>query len=502
MDNRIRATADGVLKTALCGTYLSELTSGHKPCGGHGACGKCKVLASGALSAPTDAEKRLLSPDELLRGVRLACQTQALGDCEITSLAKETGVMSVTDGILPAFSLSATFREYGAAIDLGTTTLAARLYDRNGALLSTTSLPNPQRTHGADVISRIESACDGQLQALSRAVRLALDHLLTELARSGGVRTEQIERVVVTGNTVMLSLAAEEDLEPFSHAPFCAKRLFDETLCARSLSLASLNPDTPIYFPPCISAFLGADLVCAILATGLCTKKTAVLADVGTNGEIALWHEGKLSACSTAAGPAFEGVGISMGMLCAEGAIDRVCIEKGTLKVHTVGEGTPKGICGSGLIDAVACLLELGILDESGYLEADKFPIAPPVCITPKDLRMLQLAKSAICAGVQTLLHENTLTPTDVSDFFLAGGFGNELNRENAARIGLLPKLLAERALPVGNAALVGAAMLLLNKEACEQARSIAKSAQVSDLSASSVFTERYTLGMALEEQP
>ena len=154
-----------------------------------------------------------------------------------------------------------------------------------------------------------------------------------------------------------------------------------------------------------MSAFVGADITTALLVSGICSKPdTRMLVDIGTNGEIALWHRGQLSCCSTAAGPAFEGAGLSMGMAGKTGAVDHVRVQDGALQAHVIGGGAPKGICGSGVIDALACLLELEQLDETGLLEQDPAPVAPPVCLTQKDVRMVQLAKSAICAGLSTLL--------------------------------------------------------------------------------------------------
>ena len=297
----------------------------------------------------------------------------------------------------------------------------------------------------------------------------------------------------------MLSLLTETSPEPFSHAPFEAKRLFGETLSAAELKVRVLKKDTKIYVAPCISAFVGADTVCALLATELCSKDTAMLADIGTNGEIALWHNGKLTVCSTAAGPAFEGVGISMGMRGAAGAIDKVTLINGKLEPHVIGNVPPAGICGSGLIDAVACLLDNETIDETGYFEEESTLIKAPVSITRQDIRMLQLAKSAIKAGVMTLLHNQGLSEADISSLYIAGGFGNYLNKRNAARIGLLPKTLAARSLSAGNAALSGASMILLNSASKTKAEAIAKVANVTELATDPFFSEEYVAGMLFE---
>ena len=482
------------------GTVLSEIIAGEKPCGGHGKCGKCKVIARGALSELTDAERVHLTENELAEGVRLSCLTYALGDCEVRSLVGRETSRIVTDGVLPAFDLEPTFTQYGAAIDIGTTTLAARLYSTDATLLAEASRLNPQQAWGADVISRIEAALDGKADQLAHSIRNALSEMLMELSQKAGISVREIDGVVITGNTVMLSLLTQESVEPFSHAPFAAKRLFGETFTAEELELSCLLPNTEVYLPHCISAFVGADTTCAILATELTKNATPVmLVDIGTNGEMAIWHDGKLTVCSTAAGPAFEGVGISMGMRGAIGAIDKVSLSDDALCAHVIGETAPKGICGSGLVDAVACMLDAEILDESGFLEDEPFVIREPVSLTQKDIRMLQLAKSAICAGLMTLIRGETLTPDAISVLFIAGGFGNYLNSQSAARIGLLPKALAERSKAVGNAALGGAVMLLLCHGLRLDCQTMIDGCHVLDLSSDETFIEEYTEGMMFE---
>jgi uncharacterized 2Fe-2S/4Fe-4S cluster protein (DUF4445 family) len=348
------------------------------------------------------------------------------------------------------------------------------------------------------VINRIEAALDGNARALANAIRGAINEMLATLAGSARIAPNKIDGVVITGNTVMLSLLTAEDVEPFSHAPFRAERLFGETLTAKELGLSSLSEAAPVYLPPCISAFVGADTVCALLATELTKGETALLADIGTNGEMALWHGGRLSVCSTAAGPAFEGVGISQGMRGEEGAVDRVYPVNGRMHAHVIGEGAPRGICGSGLVDAAATMLDLEILDESGYLE-DACPIAEGVSVTPEDVRALQLAKSAIAAGLLTLLWEAGLSKEGALPLFIAGGFGTYLDRRNAERIGLLPRGLARSSVAVGNAALAGASLLLLDREAEVRALSLARRAHTVELATHPVFSEKFMETMTFE---
>lgn len=498
MEKAIRVTVNGKVKFADAGALLSEVIIGEKPCGGHGKCGKCRVIAKGNLSSPTETERKFLDEANLARGYRLACMTRAIGDCEITT-AQEEKMHIAVDGNLPAFQINPTFDNYGVAIDIGTTTIVAKLYDRSGRLLASTSHLNPQQKWGADVISRIEAALKGDASKLAKSVRFSLISAIQDLANASKIETNQIDGVVITGNTVMLSLLCEESVLPFSSAPFEAKRLFGEEISAGELGIQCLKQHIPIYLAPCISAFVGADTVCAIIATQLCLGSTAMLADIGTNGELALWHKNKLTVCSTAAGPAFEGVGISMGMRGESGAIDKVSIQNGKLVPHTINDTDPIGICGSGLVDAIACMLEIGALDEVGYFEGDKFVISGSVCVFPKDIRMFQLAKSAIFAGIMSLIEDGDLTIEDVQSLFIAGGFGNYLNHYNAMKIGLIPQKLNGATKAVGNAALAGATMLLLSHNKRYEAEKLAKKAKVLDLATNPTFSRLFFAGMTLE---
>ncbi len=500
MNDMIKIIVNGESRSLPSGLTLSEITGGEAPCGGHGKCGKCKVKARGNLSAPSEAELRLLTEDELRRGIRLACKTIAEGDCEVETLTSSDDAQIVTGGASVGFELKPTFRKYGAAIDIGTTTLAARVYDTGGALLAEHSRLNPQSEWGADVISRIEASMGGKSCELAQSILSALDEMILSLSSSAKIDPQEIDDVVITGNTVMLSLLTCEDTEPFSHAPFEAKRLFGETLSAKTLGLDSLESEASVYLPPCISAFVGADTVCALLATDLCGSDCAMLADIGTNGEMALSFNGSLTVCSTAAGPAFEGVGISMGMRGAVGAIDKVSLAGDELEVHVIGEGEAVGICGSGLVDAAAAMLEAEIIDETGALDDDPFVLKSPVSLSGKDIRMLQLAKSAICAGLMTLAENAGLEPDDIPKLYIAGGFGNYLNKESAARIGMLPRSLAENSETVGNAALGGASMMLLNSDMSDQAKEMAQNARTLDLSKDKGFSEKFMMGMMFEE--
>ena len=470
------------------------------PCAGLGRCGKCRVTAHGELSAPSEAERRHLSETELAAGVRLACQCRALGSCTAAKAEPDKNVQTRIrlDGVMPEFAHDPLFARYGAAIDIGTTTLAAQLYGAQG-LLAEAAAPNPQSSFGADVISRIGRSLAGDGAALAAAIRGALSSLLTAMAADAAIAPADIDAIVVTGNTAMLYLFTQRNPDCLAHAPFEADCLFGTALEAAALDLPC--PRAQVYLPRCISAFVGADITCAILASGMCTRPaTALLTDIGTNGEMALWHEGELLCCSTAAGPAFEGAGLSMGMGGRTGAVDRVWLDDaGALHAHVLGEGAPEGLCGSGVIDAVACLLRSGRMDETGVLEDAPAVIAAPAALSQADIRQVQLAKSAIAAGITAMLHSAQVAPAQVETLYIAGGFGSYLRIESAAAIGLIPPALAVRADVIGNAALSGAVMILLQKNHREVCVGLAGKAKTLELTTSADFIEAYTEGMLFE---
>ncbi|MBQ9079560.1 MAG: DUF4445 domain-containing protein [Clostridia bacterium] len=491
-------TTENEIYTVDIGTRLDAALGLPLACGGHGRCGKCKVTAHGSLSPLSESEQRLLTAQEIADGVRLACRAKIMGNCRVEKYAPHTPDLKIMlDGTAASHTCLPAFKKYAIAIDIGTTTLAARLYDTNGKLIGEGGGKNPQVAWGADVVSRIEASVGGQKDALARSIRDAVDKLIQELASSAGICTQDIDGLVITGNTAMLVFLTRGDAEPMSHAPFCPEEPFGRVLTAGELGLTSLHPDTQIYLPPCISAFVGADMLCAVLAVNMCeSDETSLLSDIGTNGEMGLWHNGVLRVCSTAAGPAFEGAMIEMGMNGSAGAVDHVTLCNGKPAAHVIGECAPVGICGSGLIDAVACLLDCEELDESGYLEDGSAVITPPVILTQKDIRMVQLAKSAICAGITTLISAAGIDGRDIDKFYIAGGFGSYLNIKNAGRIGLVPPSLTDRATAVGNAALAGASMLLLDTSLRRKALDMSKNATLTDLASSPVFSEAYMRGM------
>ncbi len=500
-----KVICNGIVLEVPLHTTLSQAIGLHQPlelpCAAQGRCGKCRVVASGALSPLSSAEHTHLSPAEQAAGVRLACQCSVEGDCTVTVAAKAESRVRVS-GNMPAFPLAPCFATYGIAVDIGTTTLAAQLYDAAGTLLAQAGGQNPQVAFGADVISRIEGSLAGKGDALATCVRGAVSGLVAQLCQAVNITPAAIEQLVITGNTAMLYLLTGKNPETLSHAPFAADCLFGYPVAAAALDLPCAN--ATVYLPPCMSAFVGADITTALLASEICdAPHTALLADIGTNGEMALWHAGKLYCCSTAAGPAFEGAGLSMGMAGKDGAIDAVTVTaENTYQVHTLGDVAPVGICGSGIIDAVACFLQTEELDETGLLEDDEVLLAQAVTVTQADIRMVQLAKSALCAGMTTLVAcTDGLSDKDVASLSIAGGFGSYINLENAAAIGLIPPEYISKTRVIGNAALSGAAMLLLNETFRQTAASLAGAAITIDLSTNPRFSEAYRMGMLFGEE-
>ncbi len=465
------------------------------PCGGIKKCVKCRVKASGNLSKMCEDEKNALSQQELNDNIRLACFCTVLGDCKIIlNDAIKSKIKS--DGILPEFEKEPLFENYGIAFDIGTTTLAAHLYSKE-TLLSKTTSANPQVQYGADVITRISYALESEqnTKEIANCLKNKMNDMLQILCDNASISALQVDFAVIVGNTTMLYLLNERNAYCLSRAPFEADFLFDDNASAKELGLIIQN--AKIYFPPCISAFVGADITCSVLASDMCKHdSTNLLVDIGTNGEIALWQNNNLLCCSTAAGPACEGSGIKMGMNGGTGVIDHVFVNDGEISAHVIGETNAIGICGSGVIDAISCLLNVEEIDETGFMENDEAIILQPVIITQKDVRLIQLAKSAICAGIETMLEEKNLNFDDLENFYVAGGFGSYLNIESAAHIGLVPKAAPKKAKVLGNAALMGACAILLSKQMQQNALQIVKKAKAIDLSTSSIFTDKYTNGM------
>ncbi len=420
------------------------------PCGGCSACGGCRVrLVDGAIPI-TEGMREALTEEELAAGWRLACQADA--SVPVTLDIEQWSARILTDDSRVAVEPAEGF---GAVVDLGTTTLVVELVDlATGDICGVLTGLNPQGRHGSDVMSRIEFDLR-EPGVLTERIRGTVGVMLAEIARGREVR-----EVLLCGNTAMHHLFCGESVEPLSHVPFSSP-----SLGARSFAGTDLGWNAGVVtFLPCVGGFVGSDLLAGLVACGMAeSSRVVALMDLGTNGEIALGNRDGILCASTAAGPAFEGGRIRMGMRAGDGAIDRVEVTgEGGLRCHVLGGGEARGICGSGLVDAAAVGLSLGLVAASGRLAGGALRLEGAVQLSQSDFRELQLAKGAIAAGLEILRKQLGAATEDVETIYLAGAFGNYVRVESARRIGLLPAWDAP-VTPVGNSAVRGARMLLLN---------------------------------------
>ena len=414
---------------------------------------------------------------------------------------------------------------YALAVDIGTSTVAMYLLNlTDGTIIDVTARENPQRAFGADVISRINHIIEDKagLENQTAIIMSALDDMSTNICEKNSVAPDKIYYACITGNTIMQHIAAGLDPSGIANAPFIAGSLFDaEIPCAR-LGL-KINPQAQVYFPLCFASYVGGDIATGILASKTDTDdETRIFLDVGTNGEIALKKDGKLTLCATAAGPAFEGAHIKKGTAGIQGAINRVWIEDGEVRCETIGNAKPIGICGSGIIDAVAVMLSIGAIDETGRIvdddelegdnaaftshlgEADGDTVfyidkTAQIYITQKDIREIQLAKSAVCAGILTLLDHTGTSVSEVKSLILAGGFGAHMNPSSACKIGLIPSELERLIIPGGNTAGMGAVACALTSQSRARITAMGEISQYLELSGNPYFMDVYIEKMMFE---
>lgn len=460
--------ADG---TSILSAQIAAGLAPDAPCGGQGTCGKCRVIWEGESV--------------------LACQTAVTRDMTVflPEHSREKILTQARSTVLCADGQ----HSYAVAFDIGTTTLVGFLLDgRSGALLATAGALNPQTQYGADVISRIQTALDGEGAALRRCVSDALGTLTEELAAKAGIASEQITLACVVGNTAMHHLFLGIDPSALVTPPYmptvCAA--IEEPIRAR-LPIAQ---EGILRVLPNIAGFVGADTVGCLLAAEFDRlQELTLLIDIGTNGEMVLGTHQRRIACSTAAGPAFEGAKISQGMRGAAGAIDHVWLENGTLRFHVIEDAAPIGLCGSGLLDLVACLLDTGEIDESGRLAKKQYTLpGTSVTLTQKDVREVQLAKGAIRAGIELMCRALHVAPEEIRTVLLAGAFGNYLNPASACRIGMLPPCLAGRIRGIGNAAGEGAKRAAVNRAEWSRAEALAVGTEFLELASLSDFQDRF----------
>ena len=409
-----------------------------------------------------------------------------------------------------------------AAFDIGTTTVAGYLLDgRTGEQLATASALNVQTEYGADVIMRANYSLEHGAEELSACIRVLLKKLIRTLCKEAGKEPEDIYQVSVVGNTCMHHLFLGIVPDSLVHAPYNPAISHGLTFPAEKFRLG-IHPGGQLIALPVIAGFVGADTVACLLAVNLEEeKKMTLMIDIGTNGEIVLGNSKRRIACSTAAGPAFEGAKIACGMRGAEGAVEHAHLEEGRLVCKVIGGGKPTGICGSGLIDIIAGLLEAGVIDETGRLMEGPRVVqiddntktayllagpsesgnGKPVYLSQKDIREVQLAKGAIAAGIALLAEQMGITLEQIEQVYIAGAFGNYMDPAGACRIGMLPGILKDRIIPVGNAAGEGAKLALLNNKELERAERLARHTEFLELAALPEFQDEFVDQLEFPEE-
>ena len=524
--------------------YLHEALDRHgisltAYCDGMGLCGKCIVqirLADGSAPPITDADKKFLSETELNDGFRLACQWRVICNAEITipekSRVNHLNILTKASGDekLHAGADFNTDKPYGFAFDIGTTTVVGSILDyRTGKTVGISSALNGQQKYGADVISRINHSlsADGLAELHFELIK-TINTIIKNALSESGVSKKEINEIVFTGNSVMLHTLHNESMKNMAQLPFEPSYKSAQKARARDLGI-DLDDATQLYSFPLVSGFVGGDTVACMLATDIDkAEKKVLIIDIGTNGEVALGNNKGWTTTSAPAGPAFEGARISAGMRGANGAIEHVKISDCKMIIDVIGQQAPVGICGTGLIDAAAELLNRGLLDYTGRLvDKDELPEDTPewlaarlvkatgdtafllfdpekdsffdngakpekIFLTQKDFRELQLAKAAVGTACELLLKSANVDLNDVCCVMLAGAFGNYLRPANARRIGLIPNVPMEKIHFVGNAASTGAKRALMSKKEKARVEKIAEEAEHIELAADPSFQMSY----------
>jgi uncharacterized 2Fe-2S/4Fe-4S cluster protein (DUF4445 family) len=494
-------------------------------CRGNGACGLCIVqVENGEVNGFTKNELLLLTSDQIDWNARLACQLMPEGDLtiRIVGAASSRGWR-----VLPPSRLSSAFsnlrplaaneskgstdNHYGLAVDLGTTHISVSLWDLTHAnRLSGRVGLNPQYRFGTDVVTRLIAAGESPENARRMALKplYAIGEALRDMCLHDGIDPRMLTRVAIVGNTAMLALLTETDpgilLRPHSWTqPFDCRQDRSHSW----VNLLGVHPEASIEVVSPFAGFVGSDLLAGVLASHLTDNPGGLLIDFGTNSEIALWDGNKLWITSAAGGPAFEGCGMQCGMPAEPGAIYRVGPVPDSTYFHleVIGRGKARGICGSGLVDLIACLRGAGALTPTGKLtpphSKDGFIVQPEPMIrmTHRDVDMLQRAKAAIGVGIKTLLNVTGMSAKELSRVCVCGAFGEHLNICNAQRIGLLPATLPERIELCGNTALAGCERLLLSPTGAEDLESLRQRATIINLSQSSDFESLFLESLYLQ---
>jgi uncharacterized 2Fe-2S/4Fe-4S cluster protein (DUF4445 family) len=537
-ENKVRATKTvHVPSSTLLTVAASEVGIQFRTdCGGAGTCGKCKVDINGnkQLACQTVVENNLnvIVPETALRHDEklVIVQAESFLDDQQHNIIKRTG------------------HRFGVAVDIGTTTLVAELHGfHDSNAVWTVSRANPQRNYGDDVITRIQKVIEEPafLAKLQQLVVETVNEMLMELSAKAGIDATEISLVVVAGNTVMEHFFLGLDPSPLGFAPFTAP-VSEYPVCLGSDIGLKIAPNGIIETLPIFGGFVGGDIVAGVLATEIHRKSyeqykknqkdsflkkscAFFLIDVGTNGELVLCYNDEIYTAATAAGPAFEGGRIEYGMLAVPGAIDRVELQTlesegtqtGELIVSTIDHCPPKGICGSGLIDAVSELLRYGLIKPNGQFNVkadspflrfwamnngkpsfvlsseDVSATGEAILLTQRDIRQLQLATGAIRAGIRLLLRQKNLQPEHIETFYVGGGFGNFIRPEAARRIGLLPREVPlDRIRFCGNTSLAGARLSLLDSRYRDESLLLTRQVHHLELASLSNFATEYADAM------
>lgn len=462
------------------GVYLDA------PCGGKGKCGKCKVMVDG---------KEVLS-----------CQTIVDRDMTVTIPDRER-LNVLHNGIDTQRKINPLKKGFLLAFDIGTTSVVCFLLDgKTGEELASASMLNPQTAFGADVISRIQAALAGSLEREAQVIREGMTELIRKVCMEAQITPEEIGVVSVVGNPAMQQLFLGISPENLAGVPFAPVLTSVKTVpCAAYLPICT---NAELLILPDISGYIGADTLGCVLSTKLYeAEDITLMVDIGTNGEMVLGNRDRMIACSTAAGPALEGANIRFGMRGMNGAIDHVRMENGKMQCSIIGGGTAKGICGSGLIDAVAALLDAGLLNKRGRIQGtDEVDgervvyLTHEIYLSQDDIRQVQLAKGAIHAGISLMAKQLGIGLGEIKHVLLAGAFGSYLNPASACRIGLLPKELEGKITAVGNAAGSGAKMLACDWELLKVSQALTEKIEFLELASLPEFSRTFARSMNFQE--
>ena len=425
------------------------------PCGGKGTCGKCRVRLLDGEIIKTPVHQQKIEQLGLGSDWRLACFSQCMSD--IILEIEQFNHLILADESEFEFTPESG---YGIAVDLGTTTLVAQLIDLSSAkVMAVETMLNPQVKFGADLISRIQAWLDGNGNEMVQLIRSAIGTMIRLMLKKHDVI---LQKVVLVGNTTMQLIFSDCDVSSLSAYPFHTDNLGLKIFEPQELGW-NFKVIEKVRFFPSIGSFVGSDILAGIAATGLHEKEFyTALIDLGTNGEIVVGNQTQIVCASTAAGPAFEGSNISMGMRAVTGAISSLNMVDNKIVASVIGNTTPKGICGSALIDAVAILRELDQIGMFGEINSGEphISITGKVILTQKDINEFQLAKAAIAAGLTILANQLSIGLSDIKEIYIAGGFGSYINIDHVVETGMI-EVLPQKIHKMGNTALIGAKMFL-----------------------------------------